>query len=400
MTSEYAEGRPSRSARSSLRAGLIGGAALLGVLAAFAYFTQPRRAEKAKPSAAPVRVGVVARRDMAVIERSTGSVVAEAFVQVFPLVTGEIKTQHFKEGQFVKKGDLLFQIDPDPYRAAVAQARGAYEKDQASLANAQRDQQRYDTLYKQDSISQQARDTQVTTVSQIRATVASDKAALDAATLNLKYTSIRSPVGGKTGAVLINPGNIVYSSSTPTALVTVAQVQPIKVSFTLPQDDLPRIQARQRAGKLVVRLETPGPGGKVYAAPVDFVANAVNAQSGTVELRATFRNEDLSLVPGQLVRVVVELGELPQALVAPRDAVNDSPSGPYVYVVEHGSAFVKQVTVLFDDGVDAAVTGDLRPGQMVIAEGQLRVDAGGPVHVLGWSAPPPKMASDKVHPAR
>jgi multidrug efflux system membrane fusion protein len=126
----------------------------------------------------------------------------------------------------------------------------------------------------------------------------------------------------------------------------------------------------------------------------------VNAQSGTIELRATFRNEDLALVPGQLVRVVVELGDLPQTLVVPRDAVNDSPSGSYVYAVERGKASVQQVTVLFDDGANAAVTGDLRPGQIVVTEGQLRVDAGAPVHVLGLSERPPKMAPDKVHPAR
>ncbi|HSZ51688.1 MAG TPA: efflux RND transporter periplasmic adaptor subunit [Caulobacteraceae bacterium] len=400
MTEGVGEGPRPRSARSALRAGLLGGAALIVVLAVFVQFTQPRHAGKAKASAAPVRVGVVTRRDMTVIERSTGAVIAEAYVQVFPLVTGAITQQHFKEGQFVKKGDALFQIDPDPYRAAVAQARGTDGKDEASLQNAQRDQQRYETLYKQDSTSQQLRDTAIANTKVLVATVAADKAAIDAAVLNLKYTTIRSPIDGKTGPVLINPGNIVYSSNTPTALVTVAQVQPIKVSFPLPQDDLPRIQARQRSGKLVVRLETPGPNGKIYTAPVDFVSNAVNAQSGTIELRATFRNEDLALVPGQLVRVVVELGDLPQTLVVPRDAVNDSPSGPYVYAVERDKAFVKQVTVLFDDGANAAVTGELRPGETVVTEGQLRVDAGAPLHVLGVSEPPPKLASDKVHPAR
>ena len=400
MSEGAGEGLLPQAARSALRPALLGGAALIVVLTVFVQLTQPKHAGKAKASAAPVRVGVVTRRDMTVIERSTGAVVAQAYVQVFPLVTGAITQQHFKEGQFVKKGDTLFQIDPDPYRAAVAQARGTYEKDEASLQNAQRDQQRYETLYKQDSTSQQLRDTAVANTKVLVATVAADKAAINAAVLNLKYTTIRSPINGKTGPVLINPGNIVYSSSTPTALVTIAQVQPVKVSFPLPQDDLPRIQARQLAGKLAVRLETPGAGGKTYTAPVDFVSNAVNAQSGTIELRATFKNEDLALVPGQLVRVVVELGDLPQSIVVPRDAVDDGPSGPYVYAVERGKASVKQVTVLFDDGANAAVTGDLRPGQMVVTEGQLRVDAGASVHVLGLSEPPPKLASDKVHPAR
>jgi multidrug efflux system membrane fusion protein len=147
-------------------------------------------------------------------------------------------------------------------------------------------------------------------------------------------------------------------------------------------------------------LEIQGPGGASYTAPVDFVGNAVNAQSGTIELRATLRNDDLALVPGQLVRVVAELGDVPQALVVPRNAVNDSPAGPYVYVIEGGKAQQRPVTVVFDDGQDAAVTGDLKPGEQVITEGQLRVDPGGKVHVLGLSVPPPKLATDKIHPAR
>jgi multidrug efflux system membrane fusion protein len=384
---------------SRLRVGLVGGAALILVLGAFAFLTRPKHADHAKGGAAPVRVGLVTQRDMAVIERSPGSVVAETYVQVLPLVTGEIKRQGFREGQFVTKGELLFEVDPAPYQAAVAQAKGVYDKDLATLQNAQRDSNRYDTLYKQDSISQQTRDTAVANANVLKATVESDKAALNAAQLNLKHTRIVAPITGKTGPVLIQPGNIASSSST-SALVTIAQVRPVKVSFTLPQEDLPRIQARQRTGKLLVRLDVSGAGGGSYSAPVDFVGNAVNAQSGTIELRATFRNDDLALVPGQLVRVVVELGDLPQALVVPRNAVNDSPAGPYVYVVQAGKAAQKPVTVIFDDGADAAVTGDLRPGQTVITEGQLRVDPGSKVHVLGQSVPPPKLASDRIHPAQ
>jgi multidrug efflux system membrane fusion protein len=390
---------------------VIGAIALALVLGAFSWFVRPKSADHAKPSAgAPVRVGMVGRRDMAVIERSVGSVVAETFIQVFPQVTGQIRRQGFQEGQFVKKGDLLFEIDPDPYQAAADQARGIYEKDLALLKNARRDQQRYETLFEQDSTSQQQRDSAVANTNVLAATVASDRGALAAALLNLKYTKIRSPIDGKTGPVLIQPGNVVQSggvvqsasmnTSTTAALVTIAQVRPIKVSFPLPQTDLPRIQARQRTGKLLARLEVQGAGGRSYTAPVDFVGNSVNALSGTIELRATFENNDLALVPGELVQVVVVLGEVPDALVLPRNAVNDSPTGPYVYVVEKNKAVVRQVAVLFDDGADAAVTGDLRPGDVVITEGQLRVDAGGKVHILGRSVPPPALASDRIHPAR
>jgi len=370
------------------------------VLAGFSWFTRPKDGDHAKPGGgAPVRIGVVERRGVAVTERSVGSVVAETFVQVLPQVTGKLERQDFREGQFVRRGELLFQIDPRPYAAAVAQARGVYDKDLAQLKNAQLDLQRFESLFQQNSTSKQSRDTAAANAEVMAATAASDKAALEAALLNLEYTKIRSPIDGKTGPVLIQPGNIANASSS-TALVTIAQVRPVKVSFTLPQNDLPRLQARQRTGKLLARLEIPGAGGGAYTAPVDFVANSVNAQSGTIELRATFRNEDLALVPGQLVQVVVELGDLPDAIVAPRNAVNDSPTGPYVYVVERNKAVMKPVTVLFDDGADDAVTGDLHPGDVVITEGQLRVDPGGKVHVLGRSVPAPKLASDRIHPAQ
>lgn len=382
------------------RGRLIGIAALVLSLGSLAYFTRPRAADGGRQAnRAPVRTGTVSRRNMAVIERSTGSVIAGTFVQVLPLVTGELKRQDFHEGQFVNKGDVLFEIDPAPYEAAVAQARGIYQKDVALLDNALADRKRLDILYKQNAISQQVRDTAVATYRVLTATVASDKAALDTALLNLGHTKIRSPIGGKTGPVLVQPGNIANTSS-QTPLVTIAQLRPVKVSFTLQQGDLPRIQAQQRAGKLMARLELPGTAGVSYVAPVDFVSNGVNAQSGTIELRATFKNDDLALVPGELVQVVVELGELQNALVLPRNAVNDSPSGPFVYVIEQDRAVVKPVAVLFDDGANAAVTGELHPSDMVVTEGQLRVDAGGPVQVLGQSTSPPKMASDKIHPVR
>lgn len=373
--------------------------ALVITLLAFRHFTRPASPETPEAVAAPVRVGIVTRRDMAIIERSTGSVIAAASVQVQPLVTGQITQQHFREGQFVDKGDALFQIDPGPYRAALDQARGVWTKDEASLRIAQRDQQRYAALATRGFVTVRTRDAADAAVAGLAATLASDKAAIDAAALNLRYTTIRSPIDGKTGPVLVQPGNIASASSTA-ALVTIAQVRPVKVSVSLPETDLPRIQARQREGKLSVRLEPQGPGTHGYEGRVDFVSNAVSAQSGTIELRATFANDDVSLVPGQLVPVVVELGDLPQALVVPRDAVNDSPSGSYVYAVRGGRSVVRQVTVLFDDGQDAALTGDLRPGEQVITEGQLRVEAGAPVHVLGRSQPRPKLASDKIHPAR
>ena len=368
----------------------IGGALLAAVLGGYWFFNShgDSGADK-RANAAPVRVAVVEQRDMAVVERSLGTVIANTLVQVSARVQGTLDRANFKEGQFVKKGDLLFQIDPRPFQAALAQAEAIYNRDQAQLRNALRDKQRYATLRAQGAISIQQSDTSETNADVAAATVGADKAAVDMARLNLAYAQIRSPVDGKTGPILIQPGNMITSSGGATAaLVTIAEVRPIKVSFTLPQSELPRIQARQQTQPLLATLDVRDRSGKLLSAPVDFTSNIVSNQSGTIELRATFANADLALVPGQLVNVTVQLNDIPHALVVPRDAVNDSPSGSFVFVVKDGKAFQTPVEVLTDDGTTAAISGaGVKAGDTVVIEGQLRVTPGGAVKVLGAKGP-------------
>ncbi|HWY60548.1 MAG TPA: efflux RND transporter periplasmic adaptor subunit [Rhizomicrobium sp.] len=379
--------KPAAASSRALRKYLIGGVALVLVLGGYWYFS--RSADQAggggRGNAAPVRVAKVVRRDMAVVEHSLGTVVANTTVQVTSRVQGVVNSAGFKEGQFVKKGDLLFQIDPRGFEAALEQARAVLAKDQAQLVNANRDKARYQSLSDQGAISAQQRDTSATNADVLAATVAADKAAVDMAALNLDYTQIRSPVDGKTGPLLVQPGNMV-SATNLAPLVTIQQVRPVKLSFTLPQSDLDRIQARQKNKGLTAILENRTSGGQPLSAPVDFTSNAVSGQSGTIELRADFANDDLALVPGQLVNVTVQLDDIPNALVVPRDAVNDGPDGSYVYEVADDKAVSHPVKILFDDTVNVAVQGDIKPGDTVIIEGQLRVDAGGPVRVIGGKA--------------
>lgn len=366
----------------SQRRYLLGAVALGLVLGGYWYFS--RSSEEAGPrggNAAPVRVALVERRDMAVVEHSLGTVVANTTVNVTSRVQGVVDSAAFKEGQYVKKGDLLFRIDSRGFEAALSQARAVLAKDQALLVNAMRDKERYQSLADQGAISDQQRATATTNADVLSATVAADKAAVDMAALNLDYAQIRSPVDGKTGPLLVQPGNMV-SATNLAPLVTIQQVRPVKVSFTLPQSDLDRIQARQRGKGLTAILDSKNPGATPLSAPVDFTSNAVNGQSGTIELRADFANDDLALVPGQLLDVTVELDDIPNALVVPRDAVNDGPDGSYVYVVEKGKAVTHPVKILFDDTKNVAVQGDLKPGQQVITEGQLRVDPDSPVRVM------------------
>jgi membrane fusion protein, multidrug efflux system len=318
---------------------------------------------------------------MAVVEHTLGTVVANATVQVTARVQGTLESANFKEGQFVKKGDLLFQIDPRAFQAALAQARATLLRDEALLKNANRDAQRYNALYAQNAISSQQRDTSATNAAALAATVAADKAAVDMAQLNLGYTQIRSPIDGKTGPLLVQPGNMVAATGT-TALVTIAQIQPVKLSFDLPQADLPLIQARQKVRPLIATIDVRDSKNLPLSAPVDFTSNVVSNQSGTVELRANFGNANLSLLPGQLVNVTVEMNNIPNALVVPHDAVNDGPNGTYVYVVVGGRALPRSVKILFDDSQNVAIQGDLKRGDQVIVEGQLRVVPDGPVQVF------------------
>ena len=240
---------------------------------------------------------------MTVVEHTLGTVVANATVQVTARVDGQMMSAGFKEGDIVHAGQVIFRLDPRPFQAAVEQAQGTLAKDQAMLASAHNDQIRYDTLFKQNAISQQQRDQADANAKALAATVQSDRAALDVAKLNLDYSVIHSPIDGKTGPILIQPGNLVIANGT-NPLVTITQIQPVKVSFSLPQSDLPRIQNRAAQDTLTAAVDMHDTGGKPIQARVDFVSNAVSNTTGTIELRATFANADMRLVPGQLVDVV------------------------------------------------------------------------------------------------
>jgi multidrug efflux system membrane fusion protein len=360
--------------RWRLTAGLLAiAAALLVVWALVDWFT-PTPAPKVPP--APVVVSQAIRKTVTVSEHTIGTVVANATVQVTARVEGQLISASFKEGDTVHRGDLLFALDPRPFQAAVEQAIGALTRDQATLVSDQHDAVRYSTLAKAGAASAQQRDQAVAAAKAMAATVVSDRAALDAAKLNLVYSKIYSPIDGKTGPILIQPGNLVTADST-NPLVVITQVQPVKVSFFLPQTDLPQIQARMRQGKMMATVQVHGQGGETITAPVDFVGNAVSSQTGTIELRATFPNADFALVPGALVDTSVTLNQIDNAVVVPHDAVNLGEDSSYLYVITpQMKADIVNVTTLYDDGKEAAVQGKIKPGDKVVTAGQLRLVPG------------------------
>lgn len=367
----------------SKRFRLITGIAAAIIIAALAWrvFAPGGTPSHAAPPP-PVRVAIATSQNVTVQEHTIGTIVANSTVQVTSRVEGQLVAAHFKEGDIVHKGDLLFELDPRPFQASVAQAVATRSKDQASLVSARNDAARYATLAQLGAASKSQADQFTAQAKALAATVAADKANIETARLNLIYSRITAPVNGKTGPILIQPGNVVPANGT-NPLVVIQQLQPVKVSFFLPQADLPRIQDQMRGHRLFATLQVHDAANTRLTAPVDFIGNAVDNTTGTVELRATFQNEDYRLLPGQLLDVSVSLANLPDAIVVPREAVNQGPEGRYVYVVnDRGVAEMLPVTVLNDDGHTDAIQGNVRPGDRVITDGQLRVVPDKPVTVL------------------
>jgi multidrug efflux system membrane fusion protein len=352
---------------------VIGGVTLALALGGWWYFTHASTPAPKRNLAAPVKVGLVEVRNMSVIEHTIGTVLANSTVSVNARIQGQMTKAFFKEGQLVKTGDILFQIDPRPYQAI-------YDNALASMATAKAKADRYARLKAQNAIAGQDFD-------DAEAAYLEAKATAEAARLNLEFTTIRSPVNGKTGPMLVQPGNMVAASTASTSavpLVTVNEIQPVKISLSLPQSDLPRIQEMQRTKGLTIAIGMHDAGGdKDIQVPVNFIGNAVTNTTGTIELRASYPNADMALVPGQLVDVTVALAEIPNAILVPREAVNTGPDGLFVYAVRNGTAQQVPVKLLFDDSVNDAVSGTLQKGEQVIVDGQLRVIPGAKVSISG-----------------
>ncbi len=366
------------------------GAAAAALLVAVWYGAGLFAPKKKAPPPPPVKVATARRGDVTMAQNTIGTVVSPAMVQVTAQVTGKLLAANFKEGDIVHKGQLLFQIDPAPYQAIQAQAEGQLARDAATLANDRVDLVRYQQLAQQNAISNQQLVTQQAKLKSDEGVVVTDKAAVDAARINVNYTRIVSPIDGKTGSIFIQPGNILPAvSASVQPLVTITQIQPIKVSFMLPQNGLAQIQNQYNQHRLMAVVPMAGAPGGSEKAPVDFVSNVVNAASGTIELRADFPNTDLRLVPGQTVTVAATLNQISGAVLVPRDAVNLGPESAFVLVVgKDGKAYSHTVKVLNDDGVNEAIQGDVKPGDKVVTDGQLRVTSGQPVRIAKGKAAP------------
>lgn len=368
---------------------LLGAGLLLSALGTLAWVTATRApaAAKPQPAAIPVTVGTVTTGTIPVLLRGIGTVQADNTVTIRSRVDGQIMGVDFREGQEVAAGALLFQIDPRPYAAALAEAEAVRAKDTAQLEAAVADLARYTHLLHGGFQSRQSYDQQKALVAQLRATIAGDEAAITVAKLNLGFTRIRAPIAGRLGAQLVDIGNIVRASDN-TALVTIAQVRPIFVSFALPQQRLDAIRRYQARAPLVVEARSRSDKRLLARGRLSFIDNTINPATGTIALKARFANRHETLWPGEFVNVRMILTERRDVPTVPEAALQQGPRGWFVYLVGPDDRVRRQPVrpSLMEGGV-AAIASGLRPGQIVVVKGQYRLTDGARIAARGTGKP-------------
>lgn len=329
--------------------------------------------------AQPVSVGVVERRDMRVLVSAIGTMNARATAVVRAKVSGELLKLHFKEGDEVKAGQLLAEIDPRSFAASLAQVQGTLARDQAQLKNAQLDLQRYKELQSQDSIARQQVDTQAALVRQLQGTVAADQGQVDAARLQLSYTRITAPISGRLGLRQADLGNVVNPSDV-NGLVTISQIRPIDAVFSIPETHVGTLARQLREGKVMpVELWDREQKQMLAKGQLNALDNTIDTATGSVKAKASFDNAERSLFANQFVNVKLQLRQLDQALAVPANAVQNN----YVYLVKPDNTVTqRKITVGVTDGDYVSVRGELEPGDKVVTDGIDRLREGAQVTVV------------------
>lgn len=338
------------------------------------------KVETKPPSAVPVRVASAAQKDVPIAIRVIGNVEAYLMVEVRSLVAGAITQVKFREGQDVKKGDLLFVIDPRPYEAALRQAEANLAKDLAQAKNAEEEAKRYAYLVEKEYVAKQEYDQYRTNAEALAATVEADRAAVQNARVQLTYCYIHAPVTGRAGSILVQLGNVVKANDVP--LVTINQIHPIYVSFSVPEKNLPEIKKYMARAKLSVKAVIAGDEKDPEEGVLTFIDNTVDMTTGTVRLKGTFENETGRLWPGQFVNVILTLTTQPNAIVVPSRAVQTGQQGQFVFVVKPDQTVeVRPVEAGRSVNEETVIDRGLSAGEVVVTDGQLRLFPGAKVEV-------------------
>jgi multidrug efflux system membrane fusion protein len=335
----------------------------------------------------PVTAGTVAAQDVPVFLNGIGTVQAYNMVAIKSRVDGQIVKVDFKEGQDIKTGDPLFQIDPRPFQAALEQAQAAKQKDEAQLAGAQLDLDRYEKLIGSGWQTRQSYDQQKATVGQLQASIKGDEAQINTAKLNLSYADIRSPIDGRLGARLVDKGNLVHANDN-TPLVMITEIKPIFVSFTLPQDNFDDIRESQNKAPLAVYAYSSDGKKQLAEGKLTLIDNAIDQATGTIRLKARFDNENERLWPGEFVSLRVVLSTRQNVATVPSQTVQDGPAGHYAYVIKPDNTVERRAVEVasIQDGI-AVVTKGLTPGERVVVDGQYRLTNGARVNPQAPSTP-------------
>jgi membrane fusion protein, multidrug efflux system len=355
------------------------------ILATLMWHWQSRAAggtpSPASPAPTPVEVAAASHADVPVYLEGLGTVQAFNTVTVKTRVDGQIQKVSFVEGQHVKAGDLLVQIDPRPYQASYDQVVAKKAQDEAQLANAKLDLDRYTALLKASAAPRQQADTQRALVTQLEATLRVDQGAIDAAKVQLDYTAIASPIDGVTGIRLVDQGNIVHATDT-NGIVVVTQLQPISVVFSLPEDNLQSVSQAMAQGPVAVAALSRDGKTELDRGTLLLIDNMIDQTTGTIRLKATFPNPHNALWPGQFLNIRLLLQTEHNVLTVPSAAVGRGPDGLFTYVVKPDSTVeMRTVTVGQDTGAIAVIASGLAPGDRVVTAGQYRVQPGALVQI-------------------
>jgi multidrug efflux system membrane fusion protein len=351
-------------------------ALILGATLAGCGASQKKAKASGPPPAIPVGVAAVKQGDFNVYLPGLGTVQALYTVSLKTRIDGQIMQVNFREGQDVKKGDLLILIDPRPYQVALQQAEANLQKDQAQLDNAKAQYERNKVLYEQGVIAKQDLDTLQASFGTYEGTIASDKAAIENAKLNLIYCHITSPIDGRVGLRQVDPGNYVTAAGN-TPMLVITQLHPIAVVFTLPEDQLQSVAQHMRTGPLTVDAYSRDDQTKLTSGKLLTIDNQIDPTTGTAKLKALFDNPDSSLWPNQFVNIHLLLQTLNNAITAPASALQRGPDGNFAYVVDANNVVdMRPVQVTLTQGNTIVVASGLKAGERVVTDGQEKLQAG------------------------
>jgi multidrug efflux system membrane fusion protein len=369
----------------TILAGVVGAVVIVGLVVQ--YNVESRAAVQKAPTSVPVSATQIIAKTMPVRLTAIGNVEPFTSVAVKARVDGQLNSVKFKEGDEVRQGSVMFEIDPRPFDASLKQAQANLARDRALYERASEQEKRYKDLLTKNFISPDAYEQVRTNTATAAATLAGDEAAIDNAKLSLEYCTIRSPVTGYAGRIQIQQGNLVKANDT-NPLVTVNQVVPIYASFSVPEQNVADIRKYQADGVLQVRAAFTNSAHAPIAGKLSFIDNSADMTTGTIKLKAEFPNADKALWPGQFVNVVLTLYEQKDAIVAPSASIQSGPNGQYVYVVKaDGTVELRNIKIARAEGNETVVASGLKVGEQVVTAGQLRLAPGTRVNV-GKAAEP------------